>query len=138
MATKTPIKVEKVMTTATTTDQNGQTQQVEEKEPRRLTGNPWMKPLNPSMRIEPHPVELPQGVSLMSDEFCHEKHVKTIIAPLRFESEAEFLTWAKASWKWHQQSELREKEAIARDLALTASKDPQVLAFLKQQLAIAA
>lgn len=135
MATKTPIKAEKMVTTAV----NGQTQQVQEieKEPRRSTGNPWMRPLNPTMRVEPFPLDLPQGFSLMSDEFCFEKFFRTIIAPLGFKSEAERTEWLKLACRWCDQADAREKEAIARDLLSKATQDPQVLAFLKQQIAAA-
>lgn len=95
-------------------------------------GNALMKRLEPEFLSEPQPLEFAEG--MMSDEFCFEKTCQTILEPLAFESEKEWVAFAKQAWHWQQQAETREKEAIALQVLDQIESDPKVLEILKEKL----
>lgn len=95
-------------------------------------GNALMKRLEPEFLSNPHPLEFAEG--MMSDEFCFEKTCMTILEPLAFETEKEWVAFAKQAWHWQQQAETREKEAIVLQVLHQIESDPKVLEILKEKL----
>lgn len=95
-------------------------------------GNALMKRLEPEFLSNPQPLEFAEG--MMSDEFCFEKTCRTILEPLAFETEKEWVAFAKLAWHWQQQAETREKEAIALQVLHQIESDPKVLEILKEKL----
>lgn len=96
------------------------------------TGNTLMKRLKPEFLSDPQQLGFAEG--MMSDEFCFEKTCKTILEPLAFETEKEWIAFAKQAWDWQQQAETREKEAIANSLLHEIEGDPKLLEILKEKL----
>lgn len=95
-------------------------------------GNALMKRLEPEFLTDPQPLDFADG--MMSNDFCFDKCSKTIIEPLGFGSEKEWLAFAKQAWHWQQQAETREKEAIANNVLHQIESDPKVLEILKEKL----
>lgn len=95
-------------------------------------GNALMKRLKPDYLSSPEPLDFADG--MMSNEFCFEKTSKMILEPLAFETEKEWLAFAKQAWQWQQQAETREKEAIANSVLHQIESDPKVLEILKEKL----
>ena len=96
-------------------------------------GNPLMKSLTPDMIKDPYELEFADG--MLSNKFAWEKTCKFILEPLEFESEKEWLEFAKAVWKWRQDAEKRQVEAAAEKLLAEAASNPLLLEVLKQKLA---
>lgn len=95
-------------------------------------GNALMKRLEPEFLSNPQPLDFAEG--MMSDEFCFEKTCRTILEPLAFETEKEWIAFAKLAWHWQQQAETREKEAIATQVLQQIQNDPKLVEILKEKL----
>lgn len=107
---------------------------VDDKPKRRgSTGNPMMRTLHPDMLKSPHQLDFADG--MMSDEFAWEKTNRLIVDPLEFQTEKQWLDFAKATWKWRQDAEKREAELLVERLLTEAANNPLVMAVLKQKLA---
>lgn len=94
--------------------------------------NPGVQRLKPEYLLDPQPLDFADG--MMSNDFCFDRCSRTIIERLNFETEKEWLAFAKQAWHWQQQAETREKEAIATQLIQQAQNDPKVLEILKEKL----
>lgn len=95
-------------------------------------GNALMKRLEPGFLSNPQPLDFAEG--MMSDEFCFEKTCRTIVEPLAFETEKEWVAFAKLAWHWQQQAETREKEAIALQVLSQVENDPKLLEIMKEKI----
>lgn len=95
-------------------------------------GNSLMKRLEPDFLSNPHPLEILDGI--MSDHFCFEKCSKLIAEQLEFQTEKEWLAFAKQVWHWQQEAETRRKEVAAAAILQQIESDPKLLEILKQKL----
>lgn len=95
--------------------------------------NPFMQGLSADFLSDPHPLEFIK--ELQSDEFAMEKCSKLIVEPLEFESEKEWLNFAKRVWEWSEGSEIRQKEALADELLAQATVDEELMRIVKSKLA---
>lgn len=102
----------------------------EEKPTRR--GNFILKSLHADMIKNPHELDFADG--MMSNEFAWEKTCKFILEPLEFETEKEWLDFAKSVWQWRQDAEKRQAELAAEKLLAEASANPLLMEILKQKL----
>lgn len=103
-----------------------------ETKPKRGGGNPLMKAVSPDMLSLPYPLEFMDG--MMSDTFCYEKANKTLLQPLAFKSEKEWLAFCKQVWNWNESAEIRESEAIANQFLSQYQDNPKIIEVLKQKL----
>lgn len=100
--------------------------------PGRKIGNPFMRGLSPEMLKNPFPLEFAEGSD--SVEFALDKTMKTIIDGLGFESQKEWLDFAKQAWQWKEKASGRRKDAIAEHLLAKAGDDTELLEILRRKL----
>lgn len=100
---------------------------------RTRRGNPLMNSLSSDFLSDPRPLEFADGMP--SDEFAMEKCVRFVVEPLKFETEKEWLAFAKRVWTWAQQAEERHKAAAADELIARLGDDPELIGILKKKLA---
>lgn len=94
--------------------------------------NPLNHPLSSDFLSKPHSLDFTEG--LQSDEFAMEKCAKVILEPLEFESEKEWLSFAKQVWAWVEQEDVRRKEAVAEEIVATLNDDDELLNIFKKKL----
>lgn len=100
--------------------------------PNKKIGNPFMRGLSPEMLKNPFPLEFAEGSD--SVEFALDKTMKTIIDGLGFESQKEWLDFAKQAWQWKEKASERRKDAIADQLLAKAGDDIELLEILRRKL----
>ncbi|PIG94581.1 hypothetical protein [Gloeocapsopsis sp. IPPAS B-1203] len=91
-----------------------------------------MKVVNPEMLSNPYPLDFMDG--MMSNEFCYEKANKTLLQPLEFKTEKEWLAFCKQVWTWNESTELRESEAIANQFLSQYQDNPKIIEIIKRKL----
>lgn len=103
-------------------------------------GSPFMHALLPEMVNEPYPLDFADGMD--SFDFAKEKCRRMIVGPLDFESQKEWLDFAKAVWTWIETASDREARAQAdqlvqqiKDLIAETEKSPKLNQLIKEKLA---
>jgi hypothetical protein len=82
------------------------------------------------MITDPHELDFADGMK--SNEFAWEKTSRQILEPLGFETEKEWLDYARAVWKWKTEAQARDIERQASRILTEAN--PQLIEALKQKL----
>lgn len=100
--------------------------------PSKKIGNPFMRGLSPEMLKNPFPLEFAEGSD--SVEFALDKTMKTIIDGLGFETQKEWLDFAKQAWQWKEKATERRKDALADQILSKAGDDPELLEILRRKL----
>ena len=104
-------------------------------------GSPFMYSLLPEMVTDPYPLEFADGMD--SYDFAMEKCRRTIVAPLKFKNQKEWLDFAKSVWVWVESTDEREIKAQADQLAqriqyliAETQSNPLLNQLLKEKLAV--
>lgn len=115
-----------------TTSNNGDGGQPKKGTPRNKLGNLLLRLITADMYLTPHPLEFTNEFD--SREFCLEKGYRLLLEPLEFQSEKQWLDYAREVWEWNESQELRRKESIVRDILATYQNDDDIMKMLKEQI----
>jgi hypothetical protein len=112
---------------------SAETESQQEKQATRR-GSRFMTPLSPEMISNPYPMDdIGEGIE-DSQQFAWEKTTRLIVKALGFETQKEWLEFARATWIWAEAAARREKQAKVDSLLSEVKTDPELLDILKQQI----
>ena len=94
--------------------------------------NPYMLRLTPAMVTHPHLIEVKRGSAVDSFDFALAKLDSTIVRPLGFNSEEEWLTFARQLFPYRQRQEQLRSEEQANKILQDLGDNPVMLQRVAQ------